>query len=73
MKKSPLTAEELREVEIFDSLSYDELLDYIKRQSLLESKETVIKDIDMTYDEFVSTYDSVNLGDFLGSFGVKLE
>ena len=43
MKKSPLTEEELIDVEIFDTLSYDELLDYIKRQSLMELEKTVIK------------------------------
>lgn len=55
MKKTPLTAEELRELEFLYTLPYDELLDYSKRQSLLESKETVIKEIDMTYKKFVST------------------
>ncbi len=55
MKKTPLTAEELRELEFLYTLPYDELLDYSKRQSLLESKETVIKEIDMTYKEFVFT------------------
>ncbi len=31
MKKTPLTAEELRELEFLYTLSYDELLDYSKR------------------------------------------
>lgn len=31
MKKTPLTAEELRELEFLYTLSYDELLDYSKK------------------------------------------
>lgn len=73
MKKSPLTEEELKEVELFNSLPYDELVEYVKNKPIVESKENVIKDLNMTYEEFMATYDSVDLTEYLGSLGMKLD
>lgn len=64
MKKSPLTLEEQKEVELFNSLPYDELVEYINRKNLTETKENVIKDIDMTFEEFLATYDAVDLSKY---------
>lgn len=73
MKKSPLTEEEIKEVELFNSLPYDELVEYVKNKPILESKENVIKDLDMTYEEFISTYDAVDLSHYLNSTSIKLD
>lgn len=73
MKKSPLTIDEQKELDFLKSLSYDELAEYAKHHQLVESKENVIKDLDMTYEEFLSTYDAVDLISFLGSFGLKIK
>lgn len=64
MKKSPLTLEEQKEVELFNSLPYDELVEYINHKNLTEAKENVIKDIDMTFEEFLATYDAVDLSKY---------
>lgn len=64
MKKSSLTLEEQKEVELFNSLPYDELVEYINRKNLTETKENVIKDIDMTFEEFLATYDAVDLSKY---------
>lgn len=73
MKKSPLTEEEIKEVELFNSLPYDELIEYIKNKPILESKENVIKNLDMTCEEFVSAYDAVDLSHYLNSAGINLD
>lgn len=33
MKKSPLTKEEIKEVELLNSLSYDDIVEYEKKQT----------------------------------------
>lgn len=49
MKKSPLTKEEIKEVELLNSLSYDDIVEYEKNKPITESKDNVIKDLDLTY------------------------
>lgn len=55
MKKSPLTKEEIKEVELLNSLSYDDIVEYVKNKPITESKDNVIKDLDLTYEEFMAT------------------
>ena len=55
MKKSPLTKEEIKEVELLNSLSYDDIVEYEKNKPITESKDNVIKDLDLTYEEFMAT------------------
>lgn len=55
MKKSPLTKEEIKEVELLYSLSYDDIVEYEKNKPITESKDNVIKDLDLTYEEFMAT------------------
>lgn len=73
MKKSPLTEEETKELELFNSLPYDELVEYVKNKPIVESKENVIKDLSKTLEEFMATYDAVDLTEYLGSLGIKLD
>lgn len=49
MKKFPLTIEEIKEVELLNSLSYDDIVEYVKNKPITESKDNVIKDLDLTY------------------------
>ena len=49
MKKFPLTKEEIKEVELLNSLSYDDIVEYVKNKTITESKDNVIKDLDLTY------------------------
>ena len=49
MKKFPLTKEEYKEVELLNSLSYDDIVEYVKNKPITESKDNVIKDLDLTY------------------------
>ena len=49
MKKSPLTKEEIKEVELLNSLSYDDIVECEKNKPITESKDNVIKDLDLTY------------------------
>lgn len=49
MKKFPLTKEEIKEVELLNSLSYDDIVEYVKNNPITESKDNVIKDLDLTY------------------------
>ena len=49
MKKFPLTKEEFKEVELLNSLSYDDIVEYVKNKPITESKDNVIKDLDLTY------------------------
>ena len=72
MKKSPLTKEEIKEVELLNSLSYDDIVEYEKNKPITESKDNVIKDLDLTYEEFMATYDAVDLTNYLNSLGIKL-
>ena len=55
MKKFPLTKEEIKEVELLNSLSYDDIVEYVKNKPITESKDNVIKDLDLTYEEFMAT------------------
>lgn len=55
MKKSPLTKEEIKEVELLNSLSYDDIVECEKNKPITESKDNVIKDLDLTYEEFMAT------------------
>lgn len=55
MKKFPLTKEEIKEVELLNSLSYDDIVEYEKNKPITESKDNVIKDLDLTYEEFMAT------------------
>lgn len=55
MKKSPLTKEEIKEVELLNSLSYDDIVEYEKNKPITESKDNVIKDLDLTFEEFMAT------------------
>ena len=72
MKKSPLTKEEIKEVELLNSLSYDDIVEYEKNKPITESKDNVIKDLDLTYEEFMATYDAVDLTNYLNTLGIKL-
>lgn len=72
MKKFPLTKEEIKEVELLNSLSYDDIVEYVKNKPITESKDNVIKDLDLTYEEFMATYDAVDLTNYLNSLGIKL-
>ena len=49
IKKFPLTKEEIKEVELLNSLSYDDIVEYVKNKPITESKDNVIKDLDLTY------------------------
>lgn len=72
-RKSLLSEEDLDEIELFDTLSYEELMDYLANRPLNETNQPEIQELDMTYEEFLSTYDVVDLGDFLNSFGVNIK
>lgn len=71
-KKTLLSEEEMKEIELFKTLSYDELVEYIENKRLNESITNECQELDMTYEEFISTYDAVDFGEFLSSFGVKI-
>ena len=71
-KKTLLSEEEMKEIELFDTMSYDELVEYLENKPLNESATNECQELDMTYEEFISTYDAVDFGEFLGSFGVKI-
>ncbi len=72
MKRSPLTKEEIKGVELLNSLSYDDIVEYVKNKPITESKDNVIKDLDLTYEEFMATYDAVDLTNYFNSLGIKL-
>ena len=72
MKKFPLTKEEIKEVELLNSLSYDDIVEYVKNKPITESKDNVIKDLDLTYEEFMATYDAVDLTNYFNSLGIQL-
>ena len=71
-KKTLLSEEEMKEIELFKTLSYDELVEYIENKPINESTTNECQELDMTYEEFISTYDAVDFGEFLSSFGVKI-
>lgn len=71
-KKTLLSEEEMKEIELIDSLSYDEVVEYLENKPLNESTTNDCQELDMTYEEFISTYDAVDFGEFLSSFGVKI-
>ena len=71
-KKTLLSEEEMKEIELFKTLSYDEIVEYLENKSLNESTTNECQELDMTYEEFISTYDAVDFGEFLSSFGVKI-
>ena len=62
----------MKEIELFKTLSYDEIVEYLENKSLNESTTNECQELDMTYEEFISTYDAVDFGEFLSSFGVKI-
>ena len=39
----------IKEVELLNSLSYDDIVEYVKNKHITESKDNVIKDLDLTY------------------------
>ena len=71
-EKVSITKEEIKEVELLNSLSYDDIVEYVKNKPITESKDNVIKDLDLTYEEFMATYDAVDLTNYLNSLGIKL-
>ena len=71
-KKTLLSEEEMKEIELFKTLSYDELVEYIENKPINESTTNECQELDMTYEEFISTYDAVDFGEFLSSFEIKI-
>ena len=71
MKKSPLTEKEQKEVELFQSLSYYELVEYVNKRNLVEVKEQPIRELDMTLEEFLETYDAVDLSKYFQGINKK--
>ena len=71
-KKSLLAEEDLKEIELFNTLPYDELVGYIENKPLNEATMNDWQKLDMTYEEFISTYEAVDLGEFLSSFDIKM-
>ena len=71
-KKTLLSEEEMKEIELFETLPYDELVEYIESKPLNESTANECQELDMTYEEFISTYDAVDFGEFLSSVEIKI-
>jgi hypothetical protein len=69
-KKTPLTEEELKEVELLNNMTYDEVTEYFEKSMLNESNGDNIKPLGMSIEEFMEKYDCVDISSLLKSFGV---
>lgn len=71
-KKSPLTEEQLKEVELINSMTYDEVTEYFEKCMLNESASDNIKPLGMSIEEFMEQYDCVDMSSLLKSFGITI-
>lgn len=69
-KKSPLTEEQLKEVELINGMTYDEVTEYFEKSILDESTTDNIIPLNMSMEEFMEKYDCVDLSGLLKSYGV---
>ena len=69
-KKTPLSEEQLKEVDLINSMTYDEVREYFERAMLNESVTDNIKPLGMSIEEFMEQYDCVDMSSLLESFGV---
>ena len=71
--KTPLTEEELKELELINNMTYEEVTEYFEKSMLNESNtDNTIEPLDMTIEEFMEKYDYVDMSSLLKSFGVTL-
>ena len=71
--KKPLTEEELKELELINNMTYEEVTEYFEKSMLNESNtDNTIEPLDMTIEEFMEKYDYVDMSSLLKSFGVTL-
>jgi L-lysine 2,3-aminomutase len=68
--KTPLTEEELKEVELINAMTYDEVTEYFEKSMLNESNTDNIKPLGMSIEEFMEKYDCVDISSLIKSFGV---
>ena len=70
---SLLTKEEVKEMELINNMDYEEMTEYFEKENLKDAnKQTEIRPLGMSIEEFMEKYDAVDLSSFLESFGVKL-
>ena len=70
---SLLTEEEVKEMELINNMDYEEMTEYFEKENLKDAnKQTEIRPLGMSIEEFMEKYDAVDLSSFLESFGVKL-
>ena len=69
---SLLTKEEVKEMELINNMDYEEMTEYFEKENLKDAnKQTEIRPLGMSIEEFMEKYDAVDLSSFLESFGVK--